>query len=169
MPRSLKKNDVTSADEYFLQTFDYPLLAGKREGLLSTPNEVVLTKKLADKFFGETYYDQYEELLGKTLLIKNSPYQISGVLQDVPRNTNVTFRMLLPVKAFEENNPWVKDNWDNLSSQQYAFVTLPEGANPGWWEAQLETFKQKYHSEEQASKKTYYLQALSGDSYRRAV
>ncbi len=51
-PRLFEEDNVYYADEYFLQTFDYKLLAGQAAGLLSRPDEVVITQELADKFFG---------------------------------------------------------------------------------------------------------------------
>ena len=156
-----EENDITYADEYFLQTFDYSLLAGQSETLLATPDEVVLTQELADKFFGKSSSHDYEALLGKTLLIDQLPFRVSGIIQDVPRNTNVTFRMLLPILAFKNDNAWVIDNWNSTNSEWYTFVTLPKEANATEWEAQMEPFKHKYLSEEQADKKTYHLQPLS--------
>src|SRR5688572_21263284 len=42
-----EEKEATYADEFFFNTFDFPLVTGVRKGLLSSPDEVVLTKKLA--------------------------------------------------------------------------------------------------------------------------
>lgn len=93
-----EEREIAYADEYFLKTFDYELLAGSSEKLLVKPDEVILTKKLADKLFANEQQSQYSELIGRTLFIDKNPYQVSAILQDIPRNTNITFRILLPIK-----------------------------------------------------------------------
>ncbi len=156
-----EEDEMAYADEYFLETFDYEVLASQPGKLLATPEEVVLTQKLADKFFGRAAQGQYETLIGQTLLINKNPYRISAILQDIPRNTNVTFQMLLPLKAFERLEPQQAENWYNTNSNTYAFVTLSEQDDPARVEKQLVAFTHKYFNEETASRQTYYLQPLT--------
>lgn len=148
------------ADEYFLQMFDYPLLAGQREGLLTSPDEVVLTQAVADRLYGNGYRGRYDELLGKTLLVNKNSYQVTGVLPDIPRNANVVFGLMLSTQVYEHNNNWVVDNWRDYHSDWYTFAMLSEAADVAQQEAQLVMFKDKYLDEEQAAKRTYHLQAL---------
>lgn len=159
--RLFEENEMTYADAYFLKTFDFPLLAGSADQLLSNPDEVVLTKQLADKFFGSAYQSRYDQLIGKILTVNQNNYRISAILRDIPRNTNVAFRMLLPFKAFEKQNPRLVENWKDTYSESYTFVTLPEGQLPQPVEAALVPFKKKYHDQETAQKQTYHLQALA--------
>nr|WKN38898.1 ABC transporter permease [Tunicatimonas sp. TK19036] len=158
-PKLFQEEDAVYTDEFFLKTFDYQLLAAQSDNLLSTPEEVVLTRELADKFYGNSFRGKYEELLGKTLMISQRPYQITGVLEDPPRNTSVTFHMLLPLKDYEKRNEWLQ-NWDNTSSDWSTFVTLPEGQSPAQFEERLAIIPEKYFKGEDASRHTYLLQPL---------
>ncbi len=155
------KNDMAYADEYYLRTFDFDTLASRPGTLLNTLEEVILTRKLADKFFGNEYKGHYEELIGKTLVIDQKPYQVSAILEDIPSSTNVTFQMLLPFKAFEKENPAWFANWYTTNSNAYVFVTLPENASPAQIESRLPAFVSKYVNQETAAKKSYTLQPLS--------
>ena len=147
-------------DEYFLRMFDHPLLAGDPQSVLTTPDEVVLTRSLADRLYGRDYPGKYDELLGKTLIVNQDPYQISGIVRDVPHNSNVVFDLLLPTRAHERDNDWLEDAWGNVNSSWITFVMLPASEEPTLLESQLVAFKDKYLDEEQAAKQTYHLQSL---------
>ncbi len=155
------EDEMAYADEHYLQVFDYPLLAGYGTNLLASPDQVILTRELADKYFGNHYKGNYSELIGKTLVINKNPYQISAILEDIPRNTNITFKMLLPFKAFEKENPEWAANWYNTTSDSYAFVTLSNHHAQANIETQFQSFAKKYFNEETASKRSYALQPLS--------
>ena len=148
------------ADAYFLRMFDHPLLAGNQKTLLTTPDEVVLTQEIADRLYGKDYAGRYDELLGKTLIVNQEPYRVSGVLRDVPSTSNVVFKLLLPLQAFERERPWLEDAWGSVNSNWFAFVLLLESENPSKLESQLVGFKDKYHDAEEAAKQSYYLQPL---------
>ncbi|MEM8965016.1 MAG: ABC transporter permease [Bacteroidota bacterium] len=149
------------ADAHFLKTFSYPLLAGHRPSLLQTPDEVVLTRVLADRIFGSDYQNRYDELIGQTLEINQRNYTVSGILEDVPDNTNVYFHLLLPMEVFMAENPKWTSNWASVPGGGNAFLTLPEGYNPTQLEAALNQIKHNYLNEDLAERRTYYLQALS--------
>ena len=151
---------LTYADEYFLRMFDHPLLAGDEKSILTTPDEVVLTQQLADQLYGQDYQNRYDELLGKTLIVNQEPYRISGIARNVPQNSNIVFDLLLSTKVYERGKPWL-EHWGNITSNWYTFVLLPESETPTQVETQLVAFKDKYLDEEEAAKQSYYLQALS--------
>ena len=151
---------LTYADEYFLRMFDHPLLAGNPKGLLTRPDEVVLTQEIADRLYGSDYQDRYGELLGKTLIVNQESYQISGIVRDVPQNSNIVFDVLLPTQAYERDRPWLEDAWGSVNSSWFTFVLLSEATTPTGIEEQLVAFKDKYLDEEEAVKQSYHLQAL---------
>ena len=152
---------LTYADPYFLRMFDHPLLAGDTKSILTTPDEVVLTQALADRLYGREFQDRYDALLGKTLVVNREPYRISGVVRNVPQNSNIVFDLLLPLQDYEKDKPWLEDHWEHYNSDWFTFVLLPESASPARVEDQLVAFKDKYLDEEQAAKQSYHLQALS--------
>ncbi|GEO09203.1 ABC transporter permease [Segetibacter aerophilus] len=156
-----EEKEMTFADEYFLKTFDYPVLAGQKTGLLASPDEVVLTRELADRFFGKEFKNSFDKLIGKTLTINKSNYKISAILENIPRNTNVTFKMLLPFKDFARNNTKLVENWKDNYSESYTFVTVPTNYRTRQFEADLVNFKNKYLDRESAQRTTFHAQPLS--------
>ncbi|RYY18251.1 MAG: FtsX-like permease family protein [Chitinophagaceae bacterium] len=153
-----EENEMTYADEYFLGTFDFPVLAGNKTKLLSSPDEVILTERLAKKFFGSNV--AYHSLIGNRILVNKQVFRISAILKDIPRNSNIAFNMLLPFKHYEQTNPAAVINWRGGYSESYTFVTLPKGMSSEQFDAALLTFRNKYLEPQYAKTTTYHAQPL---------
>ena len=158
--KKFEEKEATYADEFFFKTFDFPLLAGSTNKLLSTPDEVVLSKTLADNYFGTAYSNRYNKLIGKTITINKNPYRITGIMQDMPRNSNVACNMLLPFKDFERRNENIMQEWQNFWSESYVFVTLPKNYTAEQFNKALIAFKNKYLDKENAKEQTFHPQPL---------
>ncbi|WP_374165119.1 ABC transporter permease [Arcticibacter sp. MXS-1] len=155
-----EENEMTFADPWFLRTFDFPILAGSKNRLLTHPDEVILTRELAEKYYGKAFEGRYNELLGRTLTINKRDYRISAVMEDIPRNSNVPFRLLLPFEAFARDNERVANSMEEMYSESYTFVMLPENYQPIQLEKALVAFKGKHLEAETAKRRTFHLQAL---------
>src|SRR5258706_69253 len=109
------------ADQDFLDIFSFPLLEGNAATALTEKNAIVISRQLAEKYFGKG------EALGKLLVMntKNS-FLVTGVLHDVPRNSSLQFDYLLPFSFFWDENNWL-DEWDNNNIR--TFVMLKDGAS----------------------------------------
>jgi putative ABC transport system permease protein len=79
-----EENNLYFADSTFFSIFSFPLLSGNKEMILTDPNQVVLTKKVASKYFGS------ENPVGKFLQIgMQKDYVVAGVMDDPPINTHI--------------------------------------------------------------------------------
>ncbi|HZX59012.1 MAG TPA: ABC transporter permease, partial [Mucilaginibacter sp.] len=76
------EKNIFYADSTFLQMFNYPLLHGNKDNVLSRPDGVVITEATAKKYFGN------QDAIGKVLRIDNdmngNNYVVTGVLKDIP-------------------------------------------------------------------------------------
>ncbi|MVM32546.1 FtsX-like permease family protein [Spirosoma sp. HMF4905] len=110
------------ADPSFLSLFDFSLLSGNREKVLSGSNGIIITKSLAEKLFGTT------DAIGKVVQLDHKDsFSVTGVLDDLPNNTqfnNVSF--LLPWTAFVTPS-WDSDGW--ASNNNYTYVLLKDKVN----------------------------------------
>ena len=107
--------------EDFLKMFSFPLAQGDKETALATPNSMVISQKLADKFFPGI------NPMGKPLKIANRlEFQVTGVMQDFPSNSIFKFDFLLPLEGFLERNAWARQ-WNNNGLTTY--VMLEENAD----------------------------------------
>jgi putative ABC transport system permease protein len=88
-----KKLKITGnmVDPEFLTMFQFPFIEGNMKTALNNPNDVVITEKTAKLFFGN------KDPMGKTMLVDNKyNFIVSGVIKDLPNNTNFNFTFLLP-------------------------------------------------------------------------
>ncbi|WP_411029243.1 ABC transporter permease [Spongiimicrobium sp. 3-5] len=81
-PMNVKETATAYADSTFFKMFGLDLLEGDPKTALKERNTLVLTKTAAAKHFGT------QEALGQTLLLNNNDtYTVTGVMEDMPRNS----------------------------------------------------------------------------------
>lgn len=151
---------MTYADEYFFKTFDFRILAGN-DRLLYQPDEVVLSKTMADKFFGSRLKQGYGDLIGRMISVNKNSYRITAIMDDMPRNSNIACHLLLPFQVFEKDNPKLMSDWINLYSQSYVFVTLPGNYTAASFDAALTGFKNKWLDKQDAAQQSFHPQPLA--------
>jgi len=100
-------NDVVGlADPSFFDIFSFPFVRGNPEAALAENYSVVLTEKMAKKYFGS------EDPLGKTLTVNSElDVQVTGVMQDVPTQSSLQFDCIVPyvlafAPSFKEPEHW---------------------------------------------------------------
>ncbi len=129
-------------DSTVFEVFTYPLLAGNPATALRQQNSIVLTKKLAEKYFGE------QEALGKTLWIgeQKVPYTVSGVMENLPDNSHLKFDALLSgLKTRDRFNQNGEFNSEAIwNPNVYTYLLFPEGYQPENFFAKLPPFYDKY-------------------------
>ena len=88
-----------SVEPEFFKVFNsYHWIAGN-EAVLNEPNSVVLSKSQAKKYFGD-----WQNALGKTLIIDNGiTAKVNGILEDVPKNTDLPLTVLVSFKTLKSN------------------------------------------------------------------
>jgi putative ABC transport system permease protein len=115
------------------QMFSFPFLLGDKETALIEPNTVVLTKSMAEKYFGD------EDPLFKSITIGNEDYRVDGVIEDVPENAHFDFRCLVSNSSFR----WYLENrWG--TSFMSTYVMLRDPSDIGLFESKLPDFVTKY-------------------------
>jgi len=78
-----------AADPDFFRIFDFPLKEGSSDTAIDTPQSIVLSAAMAQKYFGK------EEPLGRimSLRIKDEDriFQVTGILENIPSNSSLQF------------------------------------------------------------------------------
>ncbi|REA57889.1 ABC transporter permease [Dyadobacter luteus] len=120
----LLNENVIFADNNFFSVFSMPLLSGEPGTVLSDVQSVVLTEKMAEKYFSTI------EAVGKVLELKVGesfePFVVSGVARDCPQNSSIQFDFVLPF-AFQESRKWIDNEW--LGFYMNTFVLLNDKAD----------------------------------------
>ncbi len=127
------------ADPGMLDLFDFKLVRGDANTALDAPNSVVMTETTAARYFGR------EEALGKVIQIDNTyAMTVTGVMEDVPRNSHVTFDFLGSFETLNVNPIYggldYGRNTQNFVPDLYTYLLLADGYPPGSLEAKLAEF-----------------------------
>lgn len=117
-----EKNGIYFAEPSVFEILDFKWLQGNPSKALSGINTVVLTKSIAEKYFGD-----WKQATGKTITQENKrTLMVTGVLDDIPVNSDFPFQVVISYKTFLDGNP-DKDDWETTIGSHYCFVLLPTG------------------------------------------
>ncbi|WP_235689774.1 ABC transporter permease [Fulvivirga lutea] len=112
-----------AVDSDFLNMFTFQTLAGSIEKGFTTSNEIILTDKLAVKYFGN------QTAIGKTICLdKENCYQVLAVINDLPTNSNFEFDYLLPFDHVEKSGRQL-DSWGRIFSFTYVLLDAKNDLN----------------------------------------
>jgi putative ABC transport system permease protein len=77
------------ADSGFFGMFSIPLLKGEAGKVLSRPSTIVISRSMAESFFGDT------DPIGETIEFDGKmSFEITGIFEDVPANSHLSFSYL---------------------------------------------------------------------------
>ncbi|MFD2935888.1 ABC transporter permease [Spirosoma flavum] len=95
----------------FFGVFDLPALYGSPKAALAQPDKIIITRKLAEKYFPNGL------ALGKTLQLNNDKfYTVGAVIEDLPTNSTLQFDWMVNWKVQEQD--WMK-TWGNNGFQTF--------------------------------------------------
>lgn len=149
--RDYKENfheeELYCADPGFFEIFSFSLLKGNRGQALKNPNSIVITPKVARKYFGTT------DVLGETIEFQkwgqNVAVEVTGIMEEFPQNTHFQTDMIMSYKTIEPMaNPQILNSW--IAGYLFSYVMLDESANvenlkanfPGFVDNHLGVYKQ---------------------------
>jgi putative ABC transport system permease protein len=141
----------------FLKIFNFPLLNENTKDVLTQPNTILITEKLAQKYFGN------ENPVGKIITIEqNKAYRVEGVLRDIPEHATLRFDYLMPVNDYLNGSEGGNANWE--ISNMRAYVKLKPGVDKDQFEKSFTNILAKYTNKQPQT--TNFLWALE-DWYLR--
>jgi putative ABC transport system permease protein len=130
-----RENKLAFVDANFFSVFTLPFIRGNASTALLQPNTVVITRKLASKFFGN------DDPIGKVLLLKdnNTPLTVTGEIEEVPANSHFHFELFAAMSGRKEASEL---NW--MESNFYTYLVLPASYNPKSLEAKIPRVVERY-------------------------
>ena len=100
----------------FLTMFSFPLKAGDPKTALKRPDGLVISQKLADKYF------KGKNPMGQTVRIDNTDdVLVTGVLADIPEASSLQFDFLLNYNQWQKSNKWATE-WGNNGPRCYVLL-----------------------------------------------
>ncbi|MDJ1492591.1 ABC transporter permease [Cytophagaceae bacterium DM2B3-1] len=145
-----EKGRYASSDIFEMLSF--PLIEGNSKTVLSSPDQVVISRRVAEKYFGQ------QNPINKIIHIDNrKDFKVSGVFENIQENSSLKFDYLLPYQDFEQQNAWTKE-W--TSNGPHTLIMLHPDAS---WEKVDQKLRNYLISkrEKEASKIELFLQPYS--------
>ena len=91
------------ADSTMFEVFSHQFIFGKPDKSLTEPNSIVLTHKIATKYFGD------KNPVGEVLVSGGGEdYKITGVIEDLPSNSHLKFDALISISTDAETYSTMK-------------------------------------------------------------
>jgi putative ABC transport system permease protein len=113
------KANGTWADPSFLELFNFPLITGNPKAVMADPYSLVITQKMASNLFGNS------NPLGKIVKMGNAEnFTVTGVLKDLPSNTQFDFEFLLSSELLRSKGYFDAD-WTDVSIRTYVKLKSP--------------------------------------------
>lgn len=123
--RSFYTQDLVYTTSSLFTVFDFELLQGDPENVLSAPRKAVLTEAWKEKLFGD------ENPIGKTFELNNEEiYEVTGVMKDVPANSHLQMDVVLSMVPTEADSNFARrlESWGNIGMPTYVLLDRPSSA-----------------------------------------
>lgn len=150
-----EEKGVAFAQSNFFKIFDRKILHGAVDNALDDPNEAIISKKLALKYFGKA--DPIDEVVK----FDNKEYKIVAVMEDYPANTDFPFDLMLSYITIKKEHE--ENGWNSIWSDEQCYFKVRNGADVKSIEGRISAFWKKYHGDDDPnrSNQTFVMQPLS--------
>lgn len=161
-PLNRSYEPVMSGDPNFFTFFDFPLIEGDPATVLSSPNTIVLSEKMAKKYFGN------EPAVGKHLWTsfdlgdRPASFTVSGIMKDLPKNSHLQIDILFSESSWPSIFPsftnFVSADW--TSNEFVTYFKLKDGATPKVLEDKITSLVRSNYPSDRKFQSTFSLQPL---------
>ncbi|MCD9015593.1 ABC transporter permease [Parachryseolinea silvisoli] len=133
---------IAFTEAAFFDIFHFPLLKGRPATVLTEPNTAILTERMARKLFGE------KDPVGEVFWFQNRfPFTVTGVLQDLPANTDIRSEIFVSYPSLRTFDPWLSDDtdgWGGIRDGMKCYVVLKPGVPTAQVEDVLSAYVKKF-------------------------
>ena len=132
---AIEEGNNTYVDSSFFSIFSIPLVEGNPETALVEPNTMVISEKMAQKYFGAT-----TGVVGKTLRInEHSDRRVTGVMRNIPAQSHFHYDFLFSMSTIKDgaDDMWISNNFQT-------YLLLRPGVSPAQFPAYFDEMREKY-------------------------
>ena len=130
---TFQEKKILMTDNSVFDVFNFPLLKGNSKTALQSLDDIVLTERMAEKYFGKDWRNN-PSVLGQTFTSNNEhTFKVAGIAQNPPDNSSISFDVLLPMPFLFKIDEWA-NKWGGNSFHTY--VQLKTGTD-------IEAFSEK--------------------------
>jgi putative ABC transport system permease protein len=131
---NIHEGRVGFADSTLFDVFTLPMISGDPKTALKEPHSLVITEKIAKKYFNNT------DVVGKNMIINDTGnYKITGVIKNIPAQSHFNFDFFVPMIENDGSSDgnWLSENWNT-------YVLLKKNTDAKQLEPQLNGMMDKY-------------------------
>ena len=148
-----EERGVVFTTEHFFKVFDRNILIGDASKGLDEPNEAIISKSWANRYFGK------EDAIGEVVKFDNHEYKITAIMEDAPDNTDFPFSLMLSYSTIKKVNE--ENGWHSTWSNEQCYFLLKEGSDIHAMESRLLAFGKKYLGDDDYDKTKFMFQPLA--------
>ncbi|MGZ3752763.1 MAG: ABC transporter permease [Mucilaginibacter sp.] len=95
--KKFTEENVAFTDPSFFSVFDFGLISGDAKRPFADNYSIVITQSTAARYFGN------DNPIGKVMTLGDDQnFKVSGVINDFPKNSSITYSILLPLSLFNQ-------------------------------------------------------------------
>ncbi len=132
--QNIQEDNMVYADPSIFDVFTLPMIQGNPSAALKETHSVVITEKMALKYFNNT------DVVGQVLTFNDTAlYKVTGVIKNIPKQShfNFDFFISMPSLAESKDDSWFSNNFDT-------YILLRPGVDSKKFEAKLPEFLRKH-------------------------
>ncbi len=134
--RFKEASGVFAAEPQLFDILNFPLLTGSAASL-KDPRNALLSKSLAEKYFGD-----WHKAIGQEFRIPpDLAIRVTGILQDPPHNTDFPLQMVVSYATLMEHRD--PGDWGSIDDANYCLVKLGANQDAAQYSRQLSSFVEK--------------------------
>jgi putative ABC transport system permease protein len=119
--QKFKEDNFDFVDNSFFSVFSFQLKEGNPKFVLKEPFSLVITEKIAKKYFGN------DNPIGKILTCNSKDnYTITGILKETPSNSSMSFDILSSIDTYPLLGKTQKATWDSVGIFETYFLLNSE-------------------------------------------
>ena len=150
--KSFNEENTSFADTNVFNMLSIDLLRGNVNNALKESNSVVISEKVAQKYFGTI-----NDAIGKVIDIANEPFIVKGVMENMTQNSHIFFEIVMPFTIIESRYEWMRTCGSNSLD---TYIELENGTSPKEFESKLPEFIKKYTKDDWKSGLEMYIQPI---------
>lgn len=143
-----REDQIAYADHRFFRVFDFPLIKGDPDKVLDAPNKVVITERIAKKYFKDA------DPIGKIMIFSADKEQlaceVTGVMKEMPSNSHIRYNFLISYLSLPK---FLHEYWYRHEAYTYVVVETPEQVRQV--EAGFPAMAEKYKTDEALKNKIW--------------
>ncbi|MDP4262378.1 MAG: ABC transporter permease [Bacteroidota bacterium] len=135
---NIQEGRVAFADSTLFDVFTLPVISGDPKTALKEPHSLVITEKIAKKYFNTV------DAVGKTLLINDTGYyKVTAIIKNIPSQSHFNFDIFVPMIENDGSGDgsWISENWNT-------YILLKKNTDIKKLEPQLNAMMEKYSGPE---------------------